>query len=367
VGTKKRCKRQSGPDPSLVEYLTKDIDGLMTVDEIQEEMVVRTDITSINRATGVGGWPMRRAAMFHGNPQTGKTVLALAIAESLRRAGFIPVVYDTEFAAERIWYNTLAYGPGTKFKMPENYDEMVADIQEMLDRLRNARDSKKYADAARRSGYAFVVDTMTKLLPKEAVEEMRKKGVKRGYSLAAMWTSMWMKSMIPQLYRLDSTLITVVQERANIGAKANQPKTKPGGGEAIKYDISLRIKTTWAEKIKEGKAVVGQANHYRLEKNKVDGADYAEGTFFTSNGKGETPLGLDMVREAVEEGELRDLVLERQRSKEKWTFVDAGGFTHKMKGGVGAFRKRLHGDPELLRRFVAGLNRDAERKAEATE
>lgn len=364
MGRKSR-KRDAGLPAELIKDIVKSVGNMHTVADIDDELVVPTLFTSLNRATGVGGWPLRRMGIVHGQNQTGKSVIAMGIAESLRRMGHIPVVFDTEHSAERRWYNELACGPCTPFKMPENLDEVIGDVTSLLKNLAD-RQAGRGAEAKllRGSGFCFVVDTMTKLIPKDALEALRKEGPKRGYSIASLFVSIWMKSLIPQLYRANSTMICVVQERENIDRKSpREKKHKVSGGQAIQYDASLRIQTTYAKKVEESKRVVGYENHYRLIKNKVDGVEMAEGVFFTSNGKGRAPKGYDSVREAVTEARFRGLASAGKRKGKSVIKVSipVGDDEHAMtvKGGWADLRDELYGDEMLLDAFVRALDANA--------
>ena len=369
-----RCKAKS--DFDLLKELSKGISGMTTMDGIEEEIVVPTMFTSYNRATGVGGHPLRRITMIHGPNGAGKSVLAMGIAESLRQHGHIPVIYDTEFAAEKRWYGDLGQAEGILFKMPDSMDEMMDITQELLDRLAKFKSEKK---VSKDIGYVFVVDTFTKLLPLEVLKKLREKGVEKMYPVQAQWISIWSKSITPLLYRSNSCLIAILQDRENMDAGAFGSKRKVTGGQALQYDSSLRIDVKYAKSVKsggeEGK-VIGTQSFYTLEKNKVDGVRKEAGSFFVGNGHGSIPKGFDLVSEAVEEAKLRGCVkrlTEKKEKKDKKSKEDdeKGGvrfFLHDVEvrsdGGWADFTEMLREDPEKFKAMVGALNQEAENVAQ---
>jgi RecA/RadA recombinase len=351
--TKKKMK--NGNDLSLIQKLVSGVKDLSSLCDMEEEIFVPTIFTSYNRATGIGGHPLRRVIMVHGQEGTGKSVFVLGIAESLRRLGHISVIFDPEHAAEKRWYNELAFGRGIMFKMPEDFDTLINDVQIMLNNLKVLKEKKEIEQHV---GYCFVVDTITKLIPREAYEKMQEEGVKRGYAIAAMWTSLWFKSLIPQLFRSNSTLLVITQERENMDKKGPYDlKAKPGGGAALRYDSSLRVRFTGKAKVKEGETVVGQRNNFTVEKNKVDGLEYAKGSFFTSNGNGSVPVGIDFVREAIEEAKLRKSLIR----KDSIMKINLGEYHFQLKGGWETLRRHFTENEDEFTEFVDALNEDARR------
>ncbi len=353
-----------GPSHELLLELSKDIENMMTIADIDEEIFVPTFFsTSLNRCTGIGGWPLRRVVMIHGPPGAGKSVLALGIAESLRRYGHIPVIYDPEHAAEKRWYNELAFGAGALFEMPKNYDAVVNDTQLLFERMQSKRDGKG-GKKFKEIGFCVVVDTLTKLMPEEAIAKIKKEGIKRAYQIAAQWTSVWMKIMCPLLYRTNSVLILVVQERAKQDRQGKfDKKNEPTGGEAIKFDNSLRVNVTHRTSIKRGDEVVGAEHHFKVVKNKVDGVHMSQGSFFTSNGRGKLPVGFDLVAEAVEEAKRRGCAkIGKNDEDEQVVRIKIGDHKREVVGGWETVREKCRDDEEWFGEFVGALNIDARRE-----
>jgi RecA/RadA recombinase len=288
--------------------------GLETVADIQPELPVRTMFTSYNRATGIGGHPMRRLVLMHGQNQSGKSALAMGIAESLRRAGQIPVVFDTEFAAEKRWYGELGMPSVIPFHMTSSLDEVVDTVQSLFAKLIQSKAEKKNR-LEEAVGFCFVVDTITKLIPDCLLKVILKEGISKQYPIQAQMIGVWLQILIPQLYRTNSTMILVTQERENMNGGAFAEKYKPQGGQAVQFDASMRVHMMSSRKIKEGSkenaVVVGTEHDFRVEKNKSAGISAARGTIFLSNGLGKCPLGFDSAAEMIEEASGRGCVNQR--------------------------------------------------------
>lgn len=341
--------------PAFVSKL-KDKLGFETVADVQPETPVRTMFTSYNRATGIGGHPMRRLVLMHGANQSGKSALAMGVAESFRRAGHIPVVFDTEFSAEKRWYNELGMGADILFRQPCDMDELVKLTQELFNMLRAARVQKKDR-LAEWIGYCFVVDTITKLVPLDVLAKVLKEGIGKQFPAQANATSLWMKILIPQLYKLGSTMILVTQERENLDAGGYGPKKKIAGGQAIQYDTSLRVHMMAAEKVFEkdeagNKNLVGMAHGFRVEKNKSAGVSGEEGAFYVSNGRGSSPLGFDLPREILEEADRRGCI----KTKGKVSTLRVGDARVSAAGGSAGLLAKLQSDAELRQRVADELD-----------
>lgn len=341
--------------------VSKGVKGMITVNDMEEEIICPTIITSLNRATGVGGIPKRKMIVIHGPNSTGKSVLAAALLESLRRALDVPALYECEFSAESRWLNRLVLGEDTLFKMPLTMDELFGDIQLNLDNLEKGKTAGKLPDSM---GLAIGIDTLTKLIPQEQWNTIMKDGIKKSFPMAALWVSVWTKIIVPQAYRSNSTFVIVLQERQKMETSGPfDKKRKPTLGESLLYDVSIRIECTHSTPVKvgtkENAVVVGVEHHYKLEKNKVDGFTAQKGSLFTSTGKGDTPAGFDYVREAIAEGRRRG-VLDNNRKRVLATFGDE---VHEVSGGWEDFREHLLKDQKVLDWFIGKLNEQARRQS----
>lgn len=354
----KKKKKISNVD--ALSLICSNIENLVTVSNMEEEKFYPTMFTSYNRATGIGGHPIRRVTTIHGPNSTGKSVLAAALAESARQSKMIPVIFEAEWSAEKKWLNNLVGGDGVGLKMPGSLDELFEDVQKMLENLENAKKEGKLDDEV---GICFVIDTLTKLIPQEQLDTLVKEGIKKSFPLQAMWISIWTKIIIPQAYRSNSTFILVLQDRKNIGASKFQKQRKQTLGEALLYDASLNIECTHAKHVKSKDKVVATQLHYKLEKNKSDGFTAQEGSFFISTGQDGGGVGLDLEREAIEEGLFRGVLKKVKRDNRSCFIAEFDGEElFAIDGGTVNIRKRFLEDRKLFDLYVAKLNESSSRK-----
>lgn len=352
-----RSKKKTKKIDAL-KIVSEGIKGMTLVSHMEEELIVPTLLTGFNRAMGAGGYALGGMTIVHGPNQVGKTVFALIVAESLRRYGHIPVIFDAEYAGEREWYSAIT--PKSGYKKISDLDLLISHVQKMLDNLAKAKKDKLISKDI---GCCFVIDTLTKLMPKEILDKIETEGVSKMFPLQAAWISAWSKSIIPQLYESNSTMLVVLQERTKLGAKPNAKQYKVTLGNAVQYDNRCRVRVPYSSKIKQGEEVVGYECHAILENNKICGTAMNTFKYYTSNGVGDIPKGLDLVREAVEEGKVRGVLKKVKRTvedKEK-SFVQAKfeGDEKRLfliKGGWANVMDKLREDEKLFIGFVDSLN-----------
>lgn len=354
-----KTKKTSSKTLDALRIVSDGVQGMTTVNCMEEERYVPTIFTSYNRVTGLGGHSMRRIVAIHGKNQTGKSILAAGLAESTRRFGHVPVIYEAEWSAEKRWLNRLVMGEGTLFSMPSNLDELILNIQRNLDNLKKGKEKGLISEEI---GCCFVVDTLTKLIPEEQIKKLLEEGMEKSYPLQAQWISLWSKVIVPQIYRSNSSLILVLQERQNVGATKFEKKRKVTLGEAILYDVSQRIECTHSKKIIEGGKVVSTQFFYEMEKNKSDGMTDQKGSIFAGTGEGDTSPGFDLIREAMEEGDNRGLIKKQKKSKEDYVsiVVEDEEFIS-VKGGREDMRQHFMENPDDFEAYVNRLNSDARR------
>lgn len=320
--------------------------GFSTVSDIREELVVPTLLTGYNRALGTGGHVSRCITLIHGPNQKGKTILALSIAESMRLAGFVTKIYDSEFAANREWYGAIS--PKSGFEMVDDLDCVIKDVDSMLSKLEVIQKKRRI-----KVGCCFVADTLTKLFPRAALDKIQDNAEKM-FPVQANMIALWLKSLVGRLYRTNSTMVIVAQERENLDPMARK-KYKISGGKAIQYDNRLRVRVDYSNNMKSGDRIIGSAIHYVVENNKITGSMNAEAVLFTSLGNGKLPKGLDLYHEAVEEGKLRGVVT-RAANKVKVSCLD---FNVVIEGGWETLVDKLMCDGEMFNAFVRSLNAQA--------
>ena len=358
-------KRKQGKRESQVNALkvvTAGVKDLMLVSEMEETIWVPTLLTGYNRAVGIGGHPLGRVMILHGPEQVGKSVLAMIITESLRLAGHISKIDDTEFASEKEWYNLLT--PNSILGHPTSLDEMREKQKELLDNLEKGKAARKKAERIPEEiGLSHVLDTISMLRPKGVMKKIEEEGIDKMFPLMAAWLTDWMTEIVPRFRRTNSSLTIVSQERENLGAGPYEPKWRVPHGKALKYDNCLRVRVKGSKKVKQGDTIVGMESTYVVANNKVDGTTWEEASFFTSNGRGDVPKGLDLVREAIGEAKRRKVMRfeGNQVTAEALTKHGEPVEMFTVKGGWENMRLTLMEDRAKFDLLVSELNRMARR------
>jgi len=368
VGKKKKGSSRSTTvsKESVVNALrvvTAGVKDLMLVSEMEETIWVPTMLTGYNRATGIGGHPLGRVMIIHGPEQVGKSVLAMILSESLRLAGHVSKIDDTEFASEKEWYSLIT--PCSILGHPTNLDVMREKQKELLDNLEKGKKARKKAERIPDEiGLSHVLDTISMLRPKGVMDKIEKEGIDKMYPLTAAWITDWMTEIVPRFRRTHSSLIIVSQERENMGAGPYEVKWRVPHGKALKYDNCLRVRVKGSKKVERDGVLVGMESVYVVANNKVDGTTWEEASFFVSNGRGDVPKGLDLVREAMGEAKRRGVMKFEGNSVTAEALTRHGEpvemFT--VKGGWENARQMLMEDRAKFDLLVSELNRMARRR-----
>jgi RecA/RadA recombinase len=378
----------------VLRRISKGISTMRTIGDMEEVQYIPTIFTSFNRAVEIGGAPLGRVWVVHGQNSMGKSVLAVGFLESfniLEHSGFY---YDAEWATDKAWLvehlkvNTLC-----GYDTPMNIEQVIGDLDTMIAQMEEGKKERAPVCACgaefkgktmkcRQCGaeremairqdhrLAVVIDTITKLVPKRQLKTfldgVKKGDTKQARSMQAGTISNWMKDVVPKLGATHGTLILVNQERANMNATGpyDQDWDLPCG-EAIKFDNSMRIRVSYAKPIKvreslgKGKYVdhvIGMEHFASIYKSKV-GAARGAFKFYTANGLGDCPRGFDHAREIISELKIRGGTLFGKIEEKDGEYIEStvDGQTIKVKGErelrrlirdgmIDAYRKALNAD-----------------------
>lgn len=220
------------------------------------------DSPSLNFIFGGGGFAMGRIYEFFGPESGGKSTLSTYIAGQIQKYYERPMVLyvDIERSFDKKYASTLGLDVSEdKFILlepltgEEGFDMVKALIQELPIGL-------------------VIWDSLASTPSHGQMED----AFKASYGGTAGVFALGLKTVNPYLHRLDTSMIVINQERANIGGlPGRSPDTKTTGGYAIKFYASWRGRITRIETIKDKGVSVGIISKVRNIKNKA-GIPYRE-------------------------------------------------------------------------------------------
>jgi RecA/RadA recombinase len=292
---------------------------------------VPTRFIQFDHATRVGGLPVDRISVAHGPSNEGKTLLALGLIDSFLALDHFGLFVDAERTTPITWARELmgerADYPGFFATRPDTYEETIKQVRAFLNLL---IDMKAKGKVPKETSAVVVVDSLRKLVPadlmaeilkaaKEEAEE-RKKGKKgkgittgrdRRAQLQAKMNAGWMDELVPHLEHAGAAMLLIAREMQDPDADPMARKFgtdyKVGGGGAIIYDSSLRLRVeraAWVvDKKEEGRkpVIFGERHRVTIKKTKVGGKDdKASVAYFHSSNGVLVPAGFDRARDVLE-------------------------------------------------------------------
>jgi len=308
----------SSPLMDSIRIVTDGIADITSIADAPPIQFVSTVISSFNRASIIGGFPVGLITLIHGPYAEGKTLLAMSILKSFAERGHIGVYFDAENAGDtHNWFSAILgeYSGLVSYKRPGFLENMEADVDKMIT---NFKKGKKAGNIDENACLMFVVDTINKAVPKDNIKTIKKADDvnARGYPVNAMMISNWLDHLTPQLGADNIGLIMIAQERDDLNRDKQfweqESPWRVKGGKSIMYDSSLIIRCRKGATIKsgekDGKREIGKELKFEFRKNKVAHPG-GTGSIFISNGEGGVPKGLDYVREYVKEARDRGIII----------------------------------------------------------
>ncbi len=337
----------------MLKMIAGDIKGGMTFDEKEELKFVPARLLSYNRASIFGGYPTGGIYELHGPNGGGKTALGIEILASAQRAGHLTAMWDHERAAnDKKWIEALGLNlenclyrkQGKDGKSIMTLEDSAQEINEMII---NFNEKKQKGLIPAHVLLYILFDSVASAVPAAKLAKGAKVG-DANYGLTARLMSDWLQTLNALVGGTDVAVIFINQERVNVGAKPWEPKWKSFGGEALQFYASIRIRVNRSGEIKEkvgsDEVIAGRSHRFKLEKNKL-GYPMQEGSFYTSNGIGECPLGFDDVRATLEEAMMQGII-----SKATTTSYESEFFTSNLVGER-KVRMFLRENPKILEKI----------------
>ena len=280
---------------------------------------VPTRFVQVDHALRVGGWPIERFTLVHGESGEGKTMFVLGLEDSFLALDHYVLHVDAERTTPITWVESLmgerSRHPHFFAVRPDTYEGTVAVVRNFLNTLISGKaDGKIPAETSA----LVVVDSLRKLVPADLMKEILeaeaeaseiKGGRDRRAQIQAKMNAAWMDELIPLLEKAGAGFVAIAREMkdpdADMWARKYGNDYKVGGGGAIFYDASVVARVERDKWISEGEGkdrkVYGERHRVTIRKTKVGGKDdkVAVAYFHSSNGT-LVQAGFDLPRDVLE-------------------------------------------------------------------
>jgi len=249
-----QARRAAAVDAALAAIEKKYGDGAIMRGDDNASRAMRAISSSnvvLDRAMGIGGYPVGRIIEIYGPESSGKTTLALHAIAEVQASGGLAAFIDAEHALD-----------------PEYARNLGVKLGELLiSQPDNGEQALEIADTLARSGGVdlLVIDSVAALVPRAEIEgEMGDSHV----GLQARLMSQALRKLNGVLSHTNTTCIFINQLRDKIGVSFGSPETTTGG-KALKFYSSVRLDVRRIETLKGGNDAVGNRTKVKVVKNKV--------------------------------------------------------------------------------------------------
>ncbi len=357
--------------------VTAQMKGWRPQAEVLREVVsVPTIFPSYDRVVGVGGHPLSRLTVVHAPSNEGKSTFVLGLGRSFLERGHFFGFGDAERTTPQSYVRTMmgaaADHPGFAALPIGTYEQVRASVREYCEVISRARDA---GTIPKETSALIAIDSIRKLVPEKLWAELSKaikadteegkksrfekkaKGVDgaggRAGQIKAAMNSAWVDELIPLLDDHRISMVVIARETVEEGEGFfAEDLVKVGGGVAINYDASLRLRClrefVYEDLGGKHKELCGERIEVSVQKTKIGFKDERtpRAFFHTSNGR-LCPEGFDLARDVLELG-IELGVIEQSGS---W-FSFAGG---RLGQGKLQALKQLYDQPAVVARVDAAI------------
>jgi len=262
----------------LIQSLKEDLAGsafTIGLDDIGADVTewlstgsTRLDKCIYNNKDVEGGIPVGRLTEIHGDPSTGKSLLAYMILADCVRKGGTAVLIDTETSVNEDFMRMLGLDPKKNLLyVPVNTVEDVFDtIESILNTIKDAKKKNKMVCIV----WDSVAATSSRKEMEEDVGDMQ-------YALVPRLLGQGLRKVIRHIGDNRVALVFLNQMRAKIGMVFGDPMGTPGGN-AIPFFASVRVRLYSGTKIKaKDGTIIGVSNKAKVIKTRF-GPQFRETT-----------------------------------------------------------------------------------------
>lgn len=205
----------------------------------------------LDKALGIGGYPVGRIIEIYGPESSGKTTLALHAVAEMQKTGGVAAFIDAENALDINYAQDLGVQVDSLILSQPDSGEQALEITDTLIRSR-AID-------------IVVIDSVAALVPQVELDgEMTDQTI----GVQARLMSKALRKMAGVINQSGVIVIFINQLREKVGIMFGNPETTTGG-RALKFYSSVRIDIRKADIIKNGTDIVGTKSRVKIIKNKV--------------------------------------------------------------------------------------------------
>lgn len=205
----------------------------------------------VDKALGIGGYPVGRIVEIYGPESSGKTTLALHAVAEVQKAGGVAAFIDAENAIDINYAQNLGVQVDSLILSQPDSGEQALEITDTLVRSRAVD--------------IIVIDSVAALVPQVELDgEMTDQTI----GVQARLMSKALRKMAGVINQSNVIVIFINQLREKVGIMFGNPETTTGG-RALKFYSSVRIDIRKADVIKNGTDIVGTKSRVKIIKNKV--------------------------------------------------------------------------------------------------
>jgi len=202
-----------------------------------------------------GGVPGGKITEVYGPPAGGKSLLGLTVLGATQRMGGIAVMLDCERASNPVFAETAAHVDTSKLVVAEpiSIEQVVTKITNLTNKIRAHYgtdtpicfmwDSIGVTPTEREWKETDLPETYTKEQFKKIVGSLEKPGERARAAGDAL------RKLNPFLSENNATLFIINQLRQKIGVQFGSDETGAGGGKALEFYCSCRVRTAAGAKI----------------------------------------------------------------------------------------------------------------------
>lgn len=213
--------------------------------------VIPTGSIALDKALGVGGYPIGKIIEIYGNESSGKTTIALQAIKQAQLLGKKCLFIDLENSLDIKYVRNIGIDDSKLLIAYPNSGEQAFDIMELMIKSNKVD--------------FIVVDSVAAMIP---INEIESKYDEQQMGLQARMMSKGLRKIQSLLINNECTILFINQIREKIGIFFGNPETTTGG-KALKFFSSIRLETRKSDLIKSDNDKIGIQAKVTVIKNKL--------------------------------------------------------------------------------------------------